>query len=154
MIGFEGFRLIGDWYDPGPYRGALALPVDREGRLLLQLRDDKPGIIAPGKWGLFGGGIEPGEDPGDAVAREFEEETGLAYDKSRFRPAYVVSTGQPHFGVSQIFVVRLSDPITAIRTYEGSGFACCTMAQSQKLDLIDYLRPVLSAFWQDPPDGD
>jgi 8-oxo-dGTP pyrophosphatase MutT (NUDIX family) len=56
---------------------AAALITDEAGRYLMQLRDDKPAILHPGAWGLFGGHIEPGEDPRDAVLREVEEEIGL-----------------------------------------------------------------------------
>lgn len=34
-------------------------------------------VDAPGSWQLPQGGIEPGEEPSDAVWRELEEETGL-----------------------------------------------------------------------------
>jgi 8-oxo-dGTP pyrophosphatase MutT (NUDIX family) len=43
----------------------------------LQHRDDVPGIAWPGHWGLFGGNMEPGETPTEAVTRELEEEIGL-----------------------------------------------------------------------------
>lgn len=56
---------------------AGALILDQAGRYLLQLRDDKPGILHPGAWGMFGGHIEPGETPEAAVLRELEEEIGL-----------------------------------------------------------------------------
>jgi 8-oxo-dGTP pyrophosphatase MutT (NUDIX family) len=56
---------------------AAALITDQHGRYLLQLRDDKPGILHPGAWGLFGGAIEPGESPAEAVERELIEEIGL-----------------------------------------------------------------------------
>ena len=47
----------------------------RERRVLMQLRDDKEGIAFPGKWGFFGGGIEPGESPeGVAPGAELLEE--------------------------------------------------------------------------------
>jgi len=46
----------------------------REGKFLLQLRDDIPGIAHPGKWAFFGGHIEPGETPEAAVKRELAEE--------------------------------------------------------------------------------
>ena len=52
---------------------ALAM-LHRDGRWLLQLRDDIDSIIYPGHWGLFGGHVEPGESPADAVQRELEEE--------------------------------------------------------------------------------
>ncbi|MCF3961385.1 NUDIX hydrolase [Streptomyces fuscigenes] len=41
-------------------------------RLVPHLRDGN----AAGRWTLPGGGIDPGEDPFDAVVREVEEETG------------------------------------------------------------------------------
>ncbi|NEQ40464.1 MAG: NUDIX domain-containing protein [Okeania sp. SIO3I5] len=46
----------------------------REGKFLLQLRDDIPGIAHPGKWAFFGGHIESGETAEAAVKRELAEE--------------------------------------------------------------------------------
>jgi 8-oxo-dGTP pyrophosphatase MutT (NUDIX family) len=34
--------------------------VDREGRVLMQLRDDNPKIMYPNHWGLTGGAALPG----------------------------------------------------------------------------------------------
>lgn len=48
----------------------------RDGKLLLQLRDDIPGIAYPGCWALFGGHIEPGETQEIALRRELQEEIG------------------------------------------------------------------------------
>jgi 8-oxo-dGTP pyrophosphatase MutT (NUDIX family) len=45
-----------------------------DGRFLFQLRDDIPNIVMPGRWGFFGGHIEPGEDADTAIVRELEEE--------------------------------------------------------------------------------
>lgn len=63
---------------------AAALITDQHGRYLLQLRDDKPDILHPGAWGLFGGGIEPGETPDQAVRRELTEEIGLVPSAPEF----------------------------------------------------------------------
>ena len=41
---------------------------------LLQLRDNNPSIVYPGCWGLFGGSIEAGESPREAITRELQEE--------------------------------------------------------------------------------
>lgn len=53
----------------------------REGKFLLQLRDDIPGIAHPGKWAFFGGHIEPGETSEAAVKRELAEEIGYVPTK-------------------------------------------------------------------------
>jgi 8-oxo-dGTP diphosphatase len=47
------------------------------GQYILQLRDDKPGIAAPGQWCLFGGLIDPLETPLQAIMREIDEELSL-----------------------------------------------------------------------------
>ena len=52
---------------------ALAV-LEWEGQWLVQLRDDAPGIVAPGLWGLFGGHLDPGESAPEAVRRELLEE--------------------------------------------------------------------------------
>jgi 8-oxo-dGTP pyrophosphatase MutT (NUDIX family) len=44
---------------------------------VLQLRDNLPTIASPGCWGLFGGGIDEGEDPAAAIRRDIREELGL-----------------------------------------------------------------------------
>jgi 8-oxo-dGTP diphosphatase len=51
------------------------------GEILLQLRDDKPGLVYPNCWGTFGGQIEEGETPQEALIREIREE--LDYDMEK-----------------------------------------------------------------------
>jgi 8-oxo-dGTP diphosphatase len=59
------------------HRVAIAI-LHQNGKFLLQLRDDIPGIFYPGHWALFGGHIEPGESPDAAIQRELLEEIGYA----------------------------------------------------------------------------
>jgi len=54
-----------------------AIIVYEDGRILMQLRDDCPDIWYPNHWGLFGGGVEVGEDPEEALCRELYEELEL-----------------------------------------------------------------------------
>jgi 8-oxo-dGTP pyrophosphatase MutT (NUDIX family) len=56
-------------------RGASAVLIV-DGRFALQLRDHHA-PTAPNQWGLFGGGIEPGESSYQAVVREIQEELEL-----------------------------------------------------------------------------
>jgi ADP-ribose pyrophosphatase YjhB (NUDIX family) len=57
-----------------PVPAATAVIFDGEGGILLVLRNREP---AAGEWALPGGFVENGESPGEAAARELEEETGL-----------------------------------------------------------------------------
>ncbi|HIK28756.1 MAG: NUDIX hydrolase [Oscillatoriaceae bacterium SKW80] len=56
---------------------ALAI-LHRDGKFLMQLRDNIPGIAHPGRWGFFGGHVEPDETPEQALRRELLEEIGYA----------------------------------------------------------------------------
>jgi ADP-ribose pyrophosphatase YjhB (NUDIX family) len=53
--------------------GLLGIVVDGDGRVLLFKHTYRP--FAP--WGLPSGLLKPNESPGDAIAREVREETGL-----------------------------------------------------------------------------
>ncbi len=58
----------------------------REGKFLMQLRDDVPGILYPGHWGLFGGHLESDETPEDGLVREVQEEINyLVSQPQKFR---------------------------------------------------------------------
>jgi 8-oxo-dGTP pyrophosphatase MutT (NUDIX family) len=62
---------------------AAALLVLEDGRYLLQLRDDIPGIWYPGHWGLFGGSVDTGETETEALARELREEIELETQQAK-----------------------------------------------------------------------
>jgi 8-oxo-dGTP pyrophosphatase MutT (NUDIX family) len=62
---------------------AAVILVEGDG-YLMQLRDPLPQIWYPNRWGLFGGGVEPGEDPVAALARELREELELELKDAQF----------------------------------------------------------------------
>ena len=51
-----------------------AILVLEDGRYVMQLRDNIPGIFYPNHWGCFGGAVDPGERPLHALKRELMEE--------------------------------------------------------------------------------
>ena len=57
-----------------PSNAVAALLVLEGGRYLMQLRDAMPNIFYPDHWGCFGGAVDPGERPQEALARELREE--------------------------------------------------------------------------------
>ncbi|MFF6852191.1 methyltransferase, FxLD system [Streptomyces antimycoticus] len=58
--------------------GTAALLTDDDGRYLLHLRSANKPIWRPGQWALLGGNTEQGETCDQAIARELDEEIGLA----------------------------------------------------------------------------
>jgi 8-oxo-dGTP pyrophosphatase MutT (NUDIX family) len=88
--------------------------IERQGQWLLQLRDDIEGIVHPGTWGLFGGHLDPGETPEQALRREVEEEINwVAGEVSLW-----FSHQEPH-RVLHVFHVQLTAPLETLELREG-----------------------------------
>ena len=71
-----------DGRSPQPQDAVASLLVHEDGRYIMQLRDGKPGIFYPGHWGCFGGAVDPGETPIDALRRELREEIEFEMPKA------------------------------------------------------------------------
>ena len=73
---------------PVPSDAVAALLVLDDGRYVMQLRDDIPGIFYPAHWGCFGGAIDRNETPELTLKRELREElefeVGAARHFTRF----------------------------------------------------------------------
>ena len=61
-------------------QAAVILPCSY-GKVLMQLRDEKEGIVFPGQWGFFSGAVEPDESPLQCAHRELHEELGFIVDE-------------------------------------------------------------------------
>lgn len=102
--------------EPKGIAGAMLWHAD--GVVLLQHRDDLPHVSDAGKWSLFGGAIEPGEDPETAMLREIDEEIG--YRPRRYHPFVVLrSRGK----VFHLFLAAIDAPVEALTLTEGQGMA-------------------------------
>lgn len=119
------------WQEKGDLTGhARGLPqvalaiLPWDGGFLLQLRDNDPKIRGPWQWGLFGGHIEPGEEPHAAVLRELVEE--LAY---RAPSAEEFGTFWDLDVVRHIFDVPLVIPPTQLVLGEGRDLQVLTPGQ-------------------------
>jgi 8-oxo-dGTP pyrophosphatase MutT (NUDIX family) len=85
---------------------AVTAVIRRDDRFLLCRRVDSP------EWGLVGGGVEPGEDPRDAVLREVREELGVRADIHGLVGAY---------GGEELLVRYANDDIVS---YVTTAFLC------------------------------
>jgi 8-oxo-dGTP pyrophosphatase MutT (NUDIX family) len=130
---------------------AQIILVRPDGALILQLRDDKPGIVNPGLVAAFGGGVEEGETPLQAAVRELREETTLDLPPSRFE-----SFGLYHKVVAgrkeacYYYIVRDVDE-AAVRVLEGQGYVIAAGQKSlAELPLTVLLREVLADYYAAP----
>jgi len=108
---------------------ALAM-LQRGDRWLMQLRDDIPGIVAPGCWGLFGGHLDPGETPEQAPRRE------LLADIS-WQPPQLCVWMRHHNQrwLAHIVWAELSVPLEHWRLLEGQGMVLVSV-EAPRLDAL------------------
>ncbi len=67
-------------------RGCSIVFLNGRNRILLLLRDEKPGLPCSGMWDLPGGHVEAHETPEQCIVREMDEEMGLRLcTPARFR---------------------------------------------------------------------
>ena len=93
---------------------AIAILYQR-GRFLMQLRDNIPTIVYPGYWAFFGGHVEAGESPAEALRRELQEE--IAYDYAA--PPLKFGCYENELARRHVYAVPLQRAIAELKLQEG-----------------------------------
>lgn len=126
--------------------GALAL-IERDGRLLLELRSDC------GRWGLPGGGVGADEEVEDALRREVFEETGLTVtSQERFGVFSDASRviAYPDGGVVRLvsFVYRATvEDVSPLRVSEESlDLRFFDREELRDLDIVETADPIIQSY--------
>ena len=107
--------------------------LHRDGRVLLQHRDDKPGIVWPGAWAIFGGHLEDDEDPESGAIREIEEELGL-----KLQPPLTLVHHELHPDNRErtFYAAPLTVPLEDLTLNEGQGMALFSREELETVTVV------------------
>jgi 8-oxo-dGTP diphosphatase len=121
-------------------RNAVIIFYDESKRILLQ---DRKGISKRGEeWAFFGGGIENGETPEEALVREIEEELDYKLDEYSFLKEVHYETSE--FDITlYAFISPLKDRLKEFNQKEGKGMKLFSLEEAKKLKMVPTDYPVL-----------
>jgi len=124
--------------------GVHALLVTSDGRIVLQQRDDKPGIVNPGLISIFGGTIKKADSLEQGLRRELLEELeldidGMSVDKlGTFMKTKELDGTDWVINVWVVKNVEMGD----LKIHEGKGYVCDypeVLVKSKKLTRVTSL---------------
>lgn len=125
---------------------AQILLFDGDGRLLIYLRDHKPTIPFPGHWDFFGGHVEAGESPEEALVREVREELGVELSRYEFFRRYECREGDAYPNVKYIYRGQIERRAQELTLYEGQKLASISAGERFAYPLANILRLILEDF--------
>ena len=125
---------------------AMVLLFDRHRRLLVYLRDDKPDIPFPNHWDFFGGHVEEGEKPEEALIREVKEELGVDLAQWDFFRRYVCTEGDVYPNIKYLYWARIDKIAEELTLYEGQRLKAIAAEQRSELKFANILGQILEDF--------
>ena len=137
---------------------AQILLFDPAARLLIYLRDNKPEIPFPDHWDFFGGHVETGETPEQALAREVQEELSIELTGWTFFRRYECVTGDAYPNVKFIYYTQLDHAPGELKLCEGQRLAAIPWTERGNFRFANILSSVLEDFiaadlWPHPVDN-
>ncbi len=130
-------------------KGAGIILIANDGRILLQYRD-KDNRWNQDSWSEFGGQIEEGETPEEAVKRELKEELGIELTGLKLFKKYEL---QRKKGIYEqfVFTASLNYPLESLKKQqkEGKDLALFTYEQTKGLKMADYTKEILEEFFKE-----
>ena len=109
------------------------------GHILLQHRTDDA-FRLPGYWAFFGGGIEQGENPIEALKREIREELSYQVQDPKFLLAQIVRD-EENDNTKYVFVEQYQDQ--PLQLGEGQAMGWFSPDETHGLKMIDHDRFVV-----------
>jgi 8-oxo-dGTP pyrophosphatase MutT (NUDIX family) len=123
-----------------PRNVSVIILYDQEKKILLQHRAEDAARL-PGYWAYFGGGIEAGETPEQAVRREALEELNYVLNDPKLimKQTFFGNDGKSE---KHVFVEEF-DPSKKITLGEGQNFGWFHLSEINGLKIIDHDIEVL-----------
>jgi 8-oxo-dGTP pyrophosphatase MutT (NUDIX family) len=130
--------------------------VVRDTSLLLTRLSEASPVFEPGAWNLPGGGMDPGEQPRETLARELLEEAGLEVVDAKLLDArsYLAERNDIRWNVISLFYgARLGPGDAKVREVDGAadGVRWVALDRVRELPLspptLDGLRLIETATW-------
>ena len=110
-----------------------------EGRVILQLRDDREGVYYRGRWGLIGGAALDGETPSECMVRECLEETG-------WRPDYLRVVFEMEEHCQETVFASTIDSLNRLSCYEGLRLEAFSLDDLDGIELSSYHKRIIDRF--------
>jgi 8-oxo-dGTP diphosphatase len=129
-------------------RIAQVLLFDRDRKLLIYLRDDKPDIPFPNHWDFFGGHVEEKETPEDALVREVKEELGIELPEWQFFSRYECTQGDVYPNVKYIYRANIDKRPADLVLSEGQKLTSIAMEERFNFPFANILGRILEDFIQ------
>lgn len=126
-------------------RSDLSQPISlvillNEGKYVMQLRDDKPGINAAGQWGIFGGYRKKLEQPEVAASREIMEELSIEV-LPRYSFMYLWAC---------VFTADITEVYEKINLQEGQGYGSFSLTELCEMKTAPHAIRILTLFEKQP----
>jgi ribosomal protein S18 acetylase RimI-like enzyme len=134
-------------------RTVSALLLTDDGKLVAQLRDDKPELPFPNCWSTLGGRVEEGETPDAALRRELIEEIEFCPPMRYWRTfeLHFQAYNQPYVSEVWAYVGYMGCSLSAVHLHEGQRLGAFGLADLDGAPFAFGLDQLFRDFWNQPP---
>ncbi len=113
---------------------SIIILYDEKGRFSVQERGDHSKFGE--KYAFFGGGIEQGETPEEALHREIKEELEIDLKEHSFLGSFYNECVPNHWSKRYLYAAQYKEFKHKMHIHEGKGLRMVTLEEFMKLDLF------------------
>jgi 8-oxo-dGTP diphosphatase len=127
-------------------KGTSIIFVNDKRRILLFLRDDKPGLPYRNMWDIPGGHVEDGETPEQCIVREMQEEMDLTLDSFE-----LFSVKEFDDRIEYTFWKKANLDIEKVNLHEGQQLKWFTETEAKNTKLAYGFNEIVDDFFSKSP---